>query len=286
MNKVWTKFKKMSVKKRIQFILALLCTIGILISIPVYAWFSHQRQIAELQKIKTPDLLYISAAYAEDVKYFNISSIDVSDENNTAHRQCFAFAVAGEYVTSFTLQLGHTTNIPFTYKIYEAKYYNTEQEAKNAIDVYNDSLSVDEEDKHLYYDYDAVEYDVKAKWTMLEYDFSQRTLDEGAKLYLVKGNQVSGRYLNSQNVEGRTIATGKYHEETYKAGDGTYDTVQTYAEPLYWQSSSVQSVPNPSGWGGHPFFKTFMLEVSWDPETVTITNDKETDMIYLSVFRD
>ena len=280
MSKIWNKFQGLPIKKKIQFILAIFCTIGILISIPVYAWFSHQRQIAELQKVKTPDLLYISAAYAEDVKYFQLPSIDVADENDTVRRRVFPFAVAGEYVSTFTLQLGHTTNIPFTYKIYEANYYDTEQDAKDAINAYNVGKADAEK---LYYSYDAVDYTVRAQWTLMNYTFSQRTLHAGDKLYLVKGDQVSGTYLNETTSGGRKIATGKYHEETYQAGDGTYDNVQTYAEPLYWQSNSITSVPVNSGVVGHPFFKTFLLEISWEEG---IANDKETDMIYLSAFRD
>lgn len=280
MSKLLNKFHCMSIKKKIQFILAILCTIGIFISIPVYAWFSHQRQIAELLKVKTPDLLYISAAYAEDVKYFQLPSIDVEDDDNTVRRRVFSFAVAGEYVSSFTLQLGHTTNIPFTYKIYEADYYDTEQAARAAINQYNVGK---QESEQLNYNYDAVEYDVKAQWTLMDYTFSQRTLHVGDKLYLVKGAQVSGSYLNETVSGGRKIATGKYHEETYQAGESTYNNVQTYAEPLYWQSNGISSVPVNSGVVGHPFFKTFLLEISWEEG---MANEKETDMIYLSVFRE
>ena len=283
MSGFFCKIKSLKLKDKIQLSIALLLTLAIIASIPVYAWFNHRRQIAELQKIKTPDLLFISAAYAEDVKYFQIPSIDVADENNTKHRQVFPFAVAGEYVPEFTLQLAHTTNIPFTYKIYEADYYNTEADAKAAITTKNESIA--EEANKLSYEYDAVEYTVKAKWTMLDqYTLSQRTLNEGETLYLVKGNLVSGSYLNSTTSGTRTIASQKYHQETYKDGDGTYDQVQTYAEPLYWQSNKIQSVPNPSGWGGNPFFKTFVIEISWNPSE--IQNDKETDMIYLSAYRE
>ena len=283
MRKFFSKIKSLKLKDKIQLIMALLLTLATIVSIPVYAWFNHQRQIAELQKIKTPDLLYISAAYAEDVKYFQIPSIDVDDVNNTKHRQVFPFAVAGEYVPEFTLQLAHTTNIPFTYKIYESDYYNSEAAARAAINTKNESIA--EETAKLSYEYDAVKYDVKAKWTMLDqYTLSQRTLNAGDTLYLVKGNLVSGSYLNSTTSGGRIIASNRYHSETYKDGDNTYDQVQTYAEPLYWQSSKISSVPNSSGWGGNPFFKTFVIEISWDPSEVQ--NDKETDIIYLSAYRD
>ena len=100
MNGNLTNFTNLSRKDKIQFVAAFVCTVFVIASLPVYAWFSHRRQLAELQKVKTPDLLYISGAYAEDVKYFEIPSINVSDEDNTKHRQVFPFAVAGEYVHS------------------------------------------------------------------------------------------------------------------------------------------------------------------------------------------
>lgn len=282
MSNFISKIKALSVKDKIQLVLAFLLTIALIATFPTYAWFNHRKQIAELQKIKTPDLLFISAAYTEDVKYFEIPSIDVADESNTKHRRIFPFAVAGEYVAEFTLQLAHTTNIPFTYKIYEADYYTTESAARAAINTKNESIA--DESEKLSYEYDAVEYTVKAKWTMLnQYTLSQRTLNAGDILYLVKGNQVSGGYLNSTTSGDRIIANSKYHAETYNDGTRTYDVVQTYAEPLYWQSNSIQSVPNPNIWGGNPFFKTFVIEISWDPNKVQ--NDKETDMLYLSAYR-
>ena len=111
----------MSLVNRIMAATATFFTIVALIALPVVAWFSHQRKLAELQAIKTPDLLYISAACAEDVKYFDISSIDVGEATSTEPtQQLYAFAVAGQYVSNFTLQFAHTTNNQFTYKIYEA----------------------------------------------------------------------------------------------------------------------------------------------------------------------
>ncbi len=285
MSKLWNGIKKMTRKKKIQLSLAILLTIMVIASIPVLAWFNHQRQVAELQKVKTPDLLYISSAYAEDVKYFSIPSINVEDEDNTSKKMIYPFAVAGEYVSTFTLQLAHTTNIPFTYKVYEADAFVSKAEAESDIAEKNENLP---EGSKLTYKDDAIEYTVKAQWSMLnEYDFSQRTLEEGDTLYLVKGNPVAGSYLNETTSGGRKIATDKYQPETYEinteSGVGTYTNVQPNAKPLYWQSGSIQSVPSPGGWGSKPFFKTFIIEISWDD---TVHNDKETDMVYISVFRD
>lgn len=280
MKRFLSKFKTMSRRNKIQLALALLFTGLFVASFPTYAWFYHQRQIAELQKVKTPDLLYISAAYAEDVKYFTIPAINVSSADNPAHKQMFPFAVAGEYVPQFTLQLAHTTNIPFTYTIYEADAYTSKSAAETAIAEKNASEGLTG-DNALTFANDAIEYTVKAQWTMLNYTFEQRTISEGQILYFVKGNAVSGAAPNSViGNDGRETASNLYHSETYD----TYSNVQTYAEPVYWQSDSIQSVPSTNAsWLNKPFFKTFILEISWDPTKVQ--NDKETDLVYIAAFR-
>ena len=299
MTSIVEKYKKLSFKMKIQLITALLLTVAIIVSIPTLAWFNHQRQIAELQRIKSPDLLYISAAAGEDVKYFDISTIKVNTEDDTAPTsQMFPFAVAGEYVTSFTLQFSHTTNIPFEYKIYygvildyipdgktKKEICKSEETARDAVTAYNTTNGTS-----LDFETDVIEYEVKAAWSEIE-DFDRDKnydLAAGDTIYILKGECIkdgtAADYLNGQTEEdGRTIATNKYHSETYDTYSGT--NVNKYAEPLYWQESGIASVPDSSGWGSHPFFKTFILEVSWDPDEMSNKN-KETDMIYISAYRD
>ena len=108
-------------------------------------------------------------------------------------------------------------------------------------------------------------------------------------MYLKKGASLSaspfnGGYLNATTdpIDGRLIATNKYHEETFGEYSQTY--VQKYAEPLYWQCSGIKSVEDSQQWGAKPFFKPFLLEISWAGKNVT--NAKETDIIYISVFRE
>ena len=80
---------------------------------------------------------------------------------------------------------------------------------------------------------------------------------------------------------GRIIANDTYHVDTYQQYSSSY--VNKYAEPLYWQQSGINSVSDPSGWGAKPFFKPFILEVSWDREEIS---NKETDILYFSAYRD
>ena len=242
---------------KLPWIAALLLVVISITCYQTYAWFSHQKKIAELQKVKEPNQLFISAAYAEDVIYFTIPKIDVSDTTKPT-KEIYPFAVAGEYVNEFTLQLAHTTNVPFTYKIYEANI--------NTSAVQN-----------------SVEYKVGEKWTeFATLTFDQRTHPAGTMLYLTRGTEVQGQYLN-ETSPGSKLASNKYHEETF--GEYSQNYVQDNAEPLYWQKSGITSVPDSSSWGAKPFFKTFVLEIDWTNVTDEY-NKKETDVIYISAYRD
>ena len=239
---------------KLPWIAALLLVIISITCYQTYAWFAHQKMIAELQKVKEPNQLFISAAYTEDVIYFTIPKIDVSDTTKPT-KEIYPFAVAGEYVNEFTLQLAHTTNVPFTYKIYEATINNSSVQG-------------------------SVEYKVGEKWTeFADLTFDQRTASAGTMLYLTRSTEVQGQYLNETSA-GSKLASSKYHEETF----GEYNSVQANAEPLYWQCSGITSVPDSSSWGAKPFFKTFVLEIDWTG--LTEYNNKETDVIYISAYRD
>ena len=132
-------FLALSAIRKIELIVAMVCTVLLIISIPVLAWFSNQRKIAELQKIKYPNSLYINAAYREDQAYFGLDTIDindykltesggyVTDVNGNAVRiteKQYVFSVSGTNTEYFILQLAHTNNNLFSYKIYNATQYD------------------------------------------------------------------------------------------------------------------------------------------------------------------
>ena len=75
---------------------------------------------------------------------------------------------------------------------------------------------------------------------------------------------VSGDFLNKP---GDRIADNTRHPITYNE----YSNVQMYAEPVYWQSDDVERVDT---------IDYYILKVTW---TGSLPNNKETDMIYLTV---
>lgn len=266
--------KVLSKVQKIELTAALLVTLSAIIVIPVYAWFSYQRELAELQLIKSPDLLYITAANAEAVKNLDMSGINVEatrivngvTENITS--KMFPFCVAGDYVPTFTLQLAHTSNNAFKYEIFEGTVYTTE-----ALAIASGK--------------DYVEYNVTYNLSGIEVTgLSRDSVTAGDILYIAKGSSLqtgsaantggfTGRYLNMSG-DNRT-ATTKYLEECYES----YTNYTNYELPLYWQCSSIPSVDDPLN-HGNTFFKTFIIEVSW--EVRTVTNNKETDIVYLMAF--
>lgn len=84
-------------------------------------------------------------------------------------------------------------------------------------------------------------------------------------------NPISGKYLNRDGSE--ILANSTLHEKSYDS----YGNVQKNAEALYWQSDglSVNDAEN-------PFCDYFIIRVKWNDK---VQNNKETDMVYLTVQR-
>ena len=56
------KKNRLPVSKKIQLIIASMCTLAVMIGIPVYAWFSYQKQVADTSlHVSQQQALHISA---------------------------------------------------------------------------------------------------------------------------------------------------------------------------------------------------------------------------------
>lgn len=199
-----------------------------LLAVPVLAWLYMQRSMETITKINMPNALLIGAGDAKPIQQLELGNIDVSETNRYKD---VVFCVYSEKpgIIRYYLQLAHTTNIGFNYKIYKAK------------------LSQDGELSYL---------DKKYK----------------------KGDPLEGTYLNKASDTG--YATDKYHAITYPNSSGSqngYEHVQTSAEPLYWKSTNIETLPADTDSTGY-YVNYYILHISWDE---TVKNNKETDMIYI-----
>lgn len=89
---------------------------------------------------------------------------------------------------------------------------------------------------------------------------------EGNATLYYTDDAVQGGFLNKP---GDRIADGTRHSATF--GEYSSDYVQKYAEPVYWQSSSVKK---------DAAIDYYVLKVTWP---AGLANNKETDLIYLTV---
>lgn len=96
-------------------------------------------------------------------------------------------------------------------------------------------------------------------------------ITDGGYRYTYFTAPVEGSYINPAqptNDNGYKYADKTKHTNNY----GTYETVQTHAEPLYWVVNDAQQA---SGKEGEECLTYYVLEISWT-ET-----DKETDIFYV-----
>lgn len=82
---------------------------------------------------------------------------------------------------------------------------------------------------------------------------------------------ISGKYINRDGSE--ILANSTLHEKSYDS----YGNVQKNAEALYWQSVDLSVTDTED-----PFCDYFIIRVKWNDK---VQNNKETDMVYLTVQR-
>ena len=273
-----------------EFSIALLLTVLLLVLAPVLAWFGNQQRIAKLAKIKAPDELYINAAHREDKVYLDMRTIEVSkkwDHAGTAEfitSQSFPFTVSGEWVNSFILQMDYTTNNPYTFTVHEGTIYK--KTGNDYINIYTEKTIAEEHPDYNTRNTDGslkyVEYTATGNYDPAEAvkipDFPDDGIRQGDLLLIYIGNEVSGTTLNPGSDR---AADNSKKEKSY----GTYDEVNKYVNPKYWQSNTIYV----EGSKNVPFYKTYVVKVSWDaPDNqgnyAIESYNKETDIVYLSAF--
>ena len=251
------KFSELSTGEKVQAIIASVFTVALLIALSVYAWFALGGKLEAFTKIKEPDNLDIRAGHYDAVQYFSLNDIDIeSIASGTPHRVVFSVN-AGDYKIPYQIQLAHTTNIPFTYKIYRA----TETTSAPASGVY------------VTYTSEPLKEQGESTYTF----------------YYARGTEIPLTAKNpdpaSSTNYGRRLAlgSGAYYDDTYDGGDNP----EIYAVPIYEQSGRITYDSE----SDHDYF---ILEISFDTtatakegfsEWNAAENKKETDMIYLTASR-
>lgn len=105
------------IKSKIIYIALLLCLLGVAAGL-TYAWFRQSYSLSTVAKIKASIRLDLAAGNGEDASRFQIGTVDTTGDGVTS--KDYVIAVKKDKPTNYILQIGHTTNIPFTYTLYKA----------------------------------------------------------------------------------------------------------------------------------------------------------------------
>ena len=290
MTKVIKKFRELSTLTKIEIIVALILTIAMCVAIPVYAWFTNQKKIAELAKIKAPDELYINAAHKEDIINLDMTSVDVTKKYTTTDNgvltehditsQSFVFSVSGEWVNSYTLQIEHTTNNPFKYTICEGEIYKSIAEMKVK---HSDCEDRNDDGSLKYIEYRATNvYDTAEMQKITNWGDDGLTIETGQLYYIWIGDEVknknnqTGGYLNQKGSgTDNRYANDTYLEKSYESGT----KYQKYAKPLFWQLKNIKASETKA-----PFYNTYVIKIDWTGVNNITDYKKETDIFYISAF--
>ena len=279
------KIEAMDKAQKIQLIAALIMTVLLIISMPTFAWFSYQNEMAVSTKIDSPATLEIKSGghpgEEQAIINFELSDIDTEDstynhytkDGVTYYYKDFVFCVKGKSLSSYDLQLAHTTNIAFKYEIYSAiadyngdiLYMPKDNNAANSqryrlarikTDTNGDAV-LDNNDEAIYEDYDV---------------------------------PLDGEYANATIVGNRVVVNDSLKGRSYDVGTNG-DNVQQYANPAYWikRGIVVHSIQKQDGGFTHPY----VLRISWimstsiddearEEDLNIVQNNKETDMIYIT----
>ena len=312
MKNIIKKFSELTLSKKIQLITALVLTTGLLIAIPVYAWFNRQKKAAEMFKVEYPNSLYINAAHREDKCYLKLDGININGyakdsitgeiltengEKVKVTKYQYVFSVSGSSTSVFTLQMAHTNNNLFKYTLYEADNYAS-CSGSTVNDVTNYTLSGENingaaktttipevnKDRIIKYEHKANTHNEN----QLQVIGDNYVKDSQSTVYYLRDatavNAAGSGYQNedtsnpfsqnSTNYYAQTTDT--YYEKTY--GDNT--NVEIHSVPLYWQGNINVNTDNNKN-----FCKYFVLEITWDDDEQATQTEKETDMIYFAVKR-
>ena len=253
MKRILKRFNELSNTQKIEFILASLCSIMLIIGVPVFAWFYYANNLETMTQIKEPDNLDIRAGNFDPIINLELSNIDIEDMQKNGTSQYYVFSVsAGDYKINYNIQLAYTTNIPFKYTIWRATKVSGSGEN---IVAYHPLNNVDEV---TYYKKDA------------------------SPLELIPLNADE----DNTSHYGRVIAqsNGTYYDKTYLDGDQP----EIYAVPMYLKTATPVT---PTEKGDHDYFilqldwditaATESAFAQWNKAE----NNKETDIIYISASR-
>jgi hypothetical protein len=260
---------KQNKRKKMLLIAAISATVLLAVSTFTLAWFSWQASLKSVVKVKNPSKIQILAGNTEDVSNINIGNISLASLNDekrithkddngevTGYSRQYVFSVCSENDSyglpsgyNYTVQLGHTTNLDFTYKLYRVS-----GKAKEVTSYTEDDLA---------------------------------GIQSGALAEYESADKVT-KYLYQRGEEVKLTKIEADDSETYGTFTGE-NQVQTAARPVYLKTDGQEPAKfseTDEEYETWYFTDYYILEVCWDYGVgeKAVPSTKETDMAYLVVY--
>ena len=281
MKTILLKFKELSLREKIGASIASILTVALTITIPVAAWFTKQRKLADLQYVNSPTKLYITAGHGEEAKYIDLSNVQVTATTDNA--KYYVFAVTGSNAAYYNIQFAYTTNNQFEYFLYPAQEHEGNAPANTAMPyvsytAHNDTGT----DRNFYYTIDTSVINNSNSSDVSGYKISTGTIITRQET----SSTITSLFLNQEGTLIKADKANTLHGDTYGENFNTAQ-VQDCAEPLYWQVRNIKSGMNPTT---RELKDYYILEVNWEKtkaefarQDIPFTDNGETDVIYISV---
>ncbi len=231
-------------KPKIIYIVLLLCLLGVAAGL-TYAWFRQSYSLSTVAKIKASIRLDLAAGNGEGVSRFQIGTVDTTGEGVTSKDYVIAVKKdkSKDKSANYILQIGHTTNIPFTYTLYKA----TEDNSGTVIYVGADNIT------HKY----------KKSDTEINGKYLNKISDDKI---LANDKYHSQTYESYSNIQ--ESAEPLYWQSTDTLGDTSDSLVDYYILTVSWAKRPA----------GQQEDKT-----NDKYKYINDIEDKETDIVYISV---
>ena len=203
-------FRISSKIKTIIIAISLAAVVLIAAAMPVFAWFYVQRDLAAYAPVASPEALYIGAGHCEQ-------------DNGTGR------------ITSFE---------DIRYLYFDAMDIKDDAEGDGKhwdavfcvygkmVSGYRIQLAFTTNNQFTYELYNATESQVESEDAV---EYTTHGDVPGTYYYSIDGDAIGGRFLNKA-VDAEILADDTKHDDTYG-----YGHVHKYAEPIYWQTVSIQN---------------------------------------------
>ena len=215
----------------------------VLFAVSAFAWFVIRRKLAAYAPVANPEMLYIGAGHR------NFDAVNHAFEDSDFEDIRYL------YLNGIDVTAGHE------YYDYVFCVYGI------MVGGYKIQLAYTTNNQFSYELYPASESTVDSVGAVA---YTTHTSTPQTYYYSVAGAAISGSFLNDRTVSGETLADTSKHTATY----GSYNNVDKYAEPIYWQTNNAES-----GYLHGDFINYYILRVRINSKTV---NDRETDVICIA----